>query len=606
MAPRRLLFYFVVAAALGLLVYLQLRGTVKPRPGPKRGAGAAVSRSSGDSRAAAVGAPTKARAVGRSGPLGLPAGPALPPEQLATLAGRFLVPAGPEGTLAALRLLLKPARADGGISEAGVSADRLGRYRLRMAAGAYRLALEGEGYVLAPGPRGLWIAPEADGQLDLPLERLRVLRGRVESTLGAPVSGALLRVFREPLEGGARCSILLREGLSDAAGAFSLTIPQGRVALAASSAGGVTQRWLDPRRSAPEVVLRLGAGATIDAQLLDPLGRALAGGKLVVRDAAGPREVACSDEGRCRAQGLLPGLLLITGKAAGYPPSEPQAAVVAAGQLRKVVVALPKALRLRGVLRGVKGEPVSGVWVRAMRVGDSAAAMEQRVPLRARSDAQGRFVLAPLPGLPLRIEADAGDAAALREGVVAEAGGPELELRLRHKGGIVGVLRDALGKPLRAACELLLSGSETRRLWVIPAQGRFALSGLPPGSYRLRLRSENHAAQSVGPVAVSDGANTRLELRLEAAGRVSGLVHDKAGLPLPGVRVRLVGTAAPPALTDGGGRYRINFAPTGRWGLRVEPRNAVGEAPGAPREVSVSAGELVEAPTLVWGKRSSP
>ena len=113
-----------------------------------------------------------------------------------------------------------------------------------------------------------------------------------------------------------------------------------------------------------------------------------------------------------------------------------------------------------------------------------------------------------------------------------------LELRVpvdaRDFGGVAGRVLDDEGAPVR--CRVFAGFEEART----DAAGRFRLASVPAGDAEV-LVSEYGFRPFREVVPVRPGAETSLEIRLEprAAGalEVAGVVRDRAGAPLAGVRV---------------------------------------------------------------------
>lgn len=127
-------------------------------------------------------------------------------------------------------------------------------------------------------------------------------------------------------------------------------------------------------------------------------------------------------------------------------------------------------------------------------------------------------------------------------------------------------------------------GQETRA--TTDAQGRFAVPGFPPGSYRVRLDVPSGQEGTVTPDAVElkdarGCASVRGAITYD--GRVAGRVLASSGRPVPGLTVELtlpaglddpVGPERIRALTDSLGRYELRTVPPGRFivGINTQPR----------------------------------
>ncbi|MCC6857464.1 MAG: carboxypeptidase regulatory-like domain-containing protein, partial [Bryobacterales bacterium] len=73
------------------------------------------------------------------------------------------------------------------------------------------------------------------------------------------------------------------------------------------------------------------------------------------------------------------------------------------------------------------------------------------------------------------------------------------------------------------------------------AQGRYRLSGLPPGSYGISARHPQHFGQQVMRRVVLAGKDLEdIDFRMPVPGEIAGRVSDENGEPLPGITVFLV------------------------------------------------------------------
>lgn len=91
--------------------------------------------------------------------------------------------------------------------------------------------------------------------------------------------------------------------------------------------------------------------------------------------------------------------------------------------------------------------------------------------------------------------------------------------------------------------------------------GNFLVSGLKKGTYRLKITSTENVTRLVN-VAVKTGTQTTKNIKLVAAGSVSGYITDKeTGLPVVAL-VKVVGTAIS-AFSDANGYYVIDGVPPG-------------------------------------------
>lgn len=154
---------------------------------------------------------------------------------------------------------------------------------------------------------------------------------------------------------------------------------------------------------------------------------------------------------------------------------------------------------------------------------------------------------------------------------------------------LAGHVVDAAGAPV-AGARLMLSaaGWEIPRIATSGADGAFVVDGLPAGVLTLTASLEGYVEAELGaaapgrpgtPVRLADGQHlTGLRVVLEAAGAISGVVHDVDGQPAAGVVAAFTGywdgsrqqlKAAGSARSDETGAYKIGGLASGSYFVRV-------------------------------------
>ena len=238
---------------------------------------------------------------------------------------------------------------------------------------------------------------------------------------------------------------------------------------------------------------------------------------------------------------------------------------------RRVVIRLGEAGKGRAgdvVGRVVSGgTPVEGALVsaRALRGGGPGSA-EDLTAGQGATDADGRFTLPGLPpGRYLLLAAREGMTQAAP--VVARPG-EEALLELTRGGTLAGIVRDDLdGRPLVAfRIEARRAGRGPRlplaAATVVDAEGRFRLTGLPPGPVQVLASAPGHLPSPWTEVAVPEHPGAaEVELRLPRGGRIWGNVRDRAtGGALAGARVTLEGDGGSPSGILDAGAVAISAA----------------------------------------------
>jgi hypothetical protein len=133
------------------------------------------------------------------------------------------------------------------------------------------------------------------------------------------------------------------------------------------------------------------------------------------------------------------------------------------------------------------------------------------------------------------------------------------------------------------------------------AQGRFRFPSLAAGAWTLEVSARGFGVTRVPPIRVLRGGGpTPARVLLEAAGRVTGLVRDPAGRPVPGGTVEATDPATGDLLpggriaADASGRYSFEGLAPGTWiltaragGLGASPPERATFAPGESRTLDL-------------------
>ncbi|WP_169580837.1 MULTISPECIES: carboxypeptidase-like regulatory domain-containing protein [Microbacterium] len=187
--------------------------------------------------------------------------------------------------------------------------------------------------------------------------------------------------------------------------------------------------------------------------------------------------------------------------------------------------------------------------------------------------------------------------------VLELAGGAELEsidAQLAPAGAISGTVSDPSGAPVTDAAVTLYAadpavegGSWVASEWVA-ADGSFAFHGVRAGSYKLEVTSgspdvlgewwRDASSESAAEAVTVEAGSTAsgIDVELDAAGIVTGVVSDADGAPVEGVTVEVhsevSGTIS--AATDGAGIYRIGGLRTGSAKIRFLTETASSDVAG--------------------------
>lgn len=243
----------------------------------------------------------------------------------------------------------------------------------------------------------------------------------------------------------------------------------------------------------------------------------------------GVRTGRTSGDGRFTIPGLAPGRWVV-GLTAVQPSETRGPSVTAACVLHTVdsahdpeveLRAVP-ALAIAGVALGPDGRPAAGVGVEAMLAGAPSAG--------ARTDAEGRFRLAPLLPGEYRLRVDVfEDDLGLPHPVPARAGDLGVELRLIPVcGTLAGRAVDAGLQPVAGAwVRATRRGGAEDLASACDLDGGFAYRGLPAGTWDLAAHDRLGRCAWLPAVTIVAGRAARLELVLQP-GAVLRPRHEEA------------------------------------------------------------------------------
>jgi hypothetical protein len=299
---------------------------------------------------------------------------------------------------------------------------------------------------------------------------------------------------------------------------------------------------LAARDERKEVTLVLPPGGTIELSVVTAQREPVGGASIAVFNASdaaagsSPREIGASvkpeAEGLYRIGPLPPGSYVVRVTDGANPPVEAGREGgrldVSDGATLRARVVLPRAGKIEGQVVDDQGAPVANVWVHAQSESQRSRMEEiglMMAPLRVLTDLQGGFVLHGLAenaSYLVRVTEPAG-AVAQKTGV---RHGERITLTLPSAAAISGEVVGANGKPLQRYTlqATHVETGATRMAAVADALGRFAVSGITPGTVEISVAGES-------------GAFVRSTVQLIPGKRLSGLKLaesqiEKSALPL--------------------------------------------------------------------------
>jgi hypothetical protein len=335
------------------------------------------------------------------------------------------------------------------------------------------------------------------------------------------------------------------------------------------------------------------------ARSLDGSERGCAEGRVSVRGTMLTREVSADGDGRVRIEGLPAGRYQIRPSCPGHFATE-TTELLLEGDLDEQRWLFESGLEIAGLV--VAGDrPVSEVWVHAE--GNAGAATVTR------SDADGRFVLGPLPSdgylLWLRPEPDKPIEVELRDRSL-----DDVRLVSGASGTVQASVLDAEGRGI-ARKYVSVKGSDGRVLSqaMTDGDGR-ATFVLPVGSVYVAVAQEaeqgDRKPRGVRAEIVA-GEITQVELRgaTSMLGSITGIVYEGGGPAGEAWVVADPGTGGAdeigPVLCEQDGSFTLADLPTGLWNVRAY-REGGGQAIQQGVEIGESVRLELDTPASLVGR----
>ncbi|MFP2927002.1 carboxypeptidase regulatory-like domain-containing protein [Pyxidicoccus sp. 3LG] len=199
---------------------------------------------------------------------------------------------------------------------------------------------------------------------------------------------------------------------------------------------------------------------------------------------------------------------------------------------------LARASSITGNVTDAEGRPVRDLTLLLLHPGSD----DDSPLVETQTDEDGRFVLdADAPG-DFRVAVRGSDH--LDATFPVRAPSEDVHLTLRSGASVKGTVVDANGLPLENFLVELLDpelDEEVNRDAMTDAQGRFQLRGVKPGRYVLQaaIESQGFMRRPWREVALGDGEQAEVELRLGPERSLSGVVVDGSGQPIDGALIRI-------------------------------------------------------------------
>ena len=284
------------------------------------------------------------------------------------------------------------------------------------------------------------------------------------------------------------------------------------------------------------------------------------------------RTVAVAADGTFRVDGLGPGEWILAAQIAGFPRSVRKPTTVTRGEVAwDADISIVDGASILGQVLDVEGRVVDGAKIRFRQDdGSMAQLIDQSSTAETRTGTDGRFRLrglSPHPGR-LRVVFDGHRTAQVDQ---LAPGDDELLIRLQPSALIHGIVLTPDGKPPEAfeavpavktrfgtqstgRMKVMYGDDAARAAGVESQPGLFAITQVPDLDVVLLIRSSGFSDEVAGPFRIAAGARESLSIQLKLEKVVAGIVHDPAGRPVHGARVRARAPGASAAGTPPGSR----------------------------------------------------
>ena len=220
------------------------------------------------------------------------------------------------------------------------------------------------------------------------------------------------------------------------------------------------------------------------------------------------------------------------------------------------------AAEIRGRILGDAAKPLARAVVRLLPDGTPTAKSGKAVQVETGPD--GAFVAPGLTGESFRVRVEAKGYAPLTQPQIPA--GATLQLRLRAGVKISGIVRDRATRAAIPGATVYAwekdaepFGEDAYRKATSGKDGRFVVADLPAGKAIVEGKATGHAPARTGSIAIP---KDELELLLDLAGGVTGVVTDSTGAPVSAAEVTATwrnpaGAATKTAKTGADGHFRI-------------------------------------------------
>lgn len=444
-------------------------------------------------------------------------------------------------------------------SAAAAEVESGGPFQLQLAPGPAEIIVEAEGYMR--GEQSLIIEPDKPATVEIALLRGRSIHGRVVGPDGAPLAEAAVMVA-----GGEGRSDVWQETAEG--GEFELDgIPAGPVTLQVTRPGYLGRR-IAVAADRAQVEIALTKGRSAGGRVVDENGQPVEGAEITASSAA-------HDADMQSATSTADGLFRIDGLGEGRHSFEARKAGYREAALRDVDLAAnaPIVLTLRGsgatgTLHGTVRGFAGGTWLFGnvvVRSLDDDGGWAQGTIQR-----DGSYRIEQVPAGAVELRARAGstrrEASSRRVSAHVPPGG-EAEVNLSFDdGAVIRGLVTMGGQPAVGRDVSFASGLGSWRSFT-DADGRYELTGVEPGHYRVAVVSGSRAYETTYDVTGS----ATFDIAADFA-RLEGRVVDADGAAVAGAKVEATANDnEADGTSDSAGAFLLEV-PAGKYEVRASKK----------------------------------
>ncbi|HEY2090970.1 MAG TPA: carboxypeptidase regulatory-like domain-containing protein [Thermoanaerobaculia bacterium] len=410
----------------------------------------------------------------------------------------------------------------------------------------------------------------AEGQsidnVELRLDRAARVKGRVTSTDGGPLAGAVVALADRGLQRGGMSRA--DRATTDGDGLYELSsVPPGDRNFSFSKDGfvSVTKSVATAAGKESSLDATLDTGREVTGRVIDESGQPVAGAD-VRAEGESVRAVETDTDGSFKMAGLRDGKFRLVAHKSGYVEGRQDIDTVAQSI---VTLTLGRGATVNGRITGLSAEELGNAFVSFFGGGAYG---------NTRPDSAGNFTLNGVRDGSVSVQATVGGPSGgrtARKSIEVISGtAPDVEIAFTTGFTVRGRV-NGHGQPMNdfrvtfSAADVSMPPGGNG---VVDGDGNYSVAGLGAGDYRVMVYAPAMAGLIYNQKynVTGDGV---YDIDLQSSG-IRGRVTDRDGKPIPDVRViaevvkRAATTLPPrPSITDSDGRYVIDFVGDGDWHL---------------------------------------